>query len=163
MRGYVLALLLAMLLALATAVPGFAAEEPVGGDGEIQPQVAGGDPVPGGKYPFVAALLDKTWPGSDYRQQFCGGTLIDEDSVLTAAHCVEGVLPAQLEVVGRTVLDSDEGQKRNVAALTTHPQNKSYWAPTTTPSSGSKHRLPVSCRSSFPPRPRTLSRPRVGS
>ena len=61
MRGYALALLLAMLLALAAAVPVFAAVEPAPEDeGSIQPQVVGGEPVPGGKYPFVAALRDVT-------------------------------------------------------------------------------------------------------
>ena len=124
MRLYLLALVSATLLALAAAVPVFAAVEPAPEDeGTIQPQVVGGDPVSGGKYPFVAALLDKTRRGSDYQQQFCGGTLIDQDSVLTAAHCVKGALPAQLQVVvGRTLLDSDGGQKRNVAAIVRHPK-----------------------------------------
>lgn len=123
-RLYLLALVSVTLLALAAAVPVFAAVEPAPEDeGTIQPQVVGGDPVSGGKYPFVAALLDKTWRGSDYQQQFCGGTLIDRDSVLTAAHCVKGALPAQLQVVvGRTLLDSDAGQKRNVAAIVRHPK-----------------------------------------
>lgn len=122
MRFYLLALVSATLVALVAAVPVFAAEEPAEGDGEIQPQVVGGDPVSSGKYPFVAALL-ATGQGTDYQKQFCGGTLIDQDSVLTAAHCVKGVLPAQLQVVvGRTVLDSDEGQKRKVAAIVRHPQ-----------------------------------------
>jgi secreted trypsin-like serine protease len=124
-RGYALALLLAMLLALAAAVPVFAVEEPAPEDeGTIQPQIVGGERVPGGKYPFVAALLDTTRPGSDYQEQFCGGTLIDEDSVLTAAHCIDEVLrPAKLQVVvGRTALDSDQGQKRGVTSVTPHPR-----------------------------------------
>ena len=124
-RGYALALLLAMLLALAAAVPVFAAEEPAPEDeGTIQPQIVGGEPVPGGKYPFVAALLDTRTRGSDYQKQFCGGTLIDQDSVLTAAHCVDEVpRPARLQVVvGRTTLDSDQGQKRGVTAIARHPR-----------------------------------------
>ena len=77
MRLYLLALVSATLLALVAAVPVFAAEEPAGEDGGIiQPQVVGGEPVPGGKYPFVAALLYKS-PGNDHHDQFCGGTLID--------------------------------------------------------------------------------------
>jgi len=123
-RGYALALLLALLLALATAVPVFAAEEPApAGEGTIQPQVVGGDPVQEGKYGFVAALLDTTRTGSDYQKQCCGGTLIDQDSALTAGHGGEGTWPRQLQVVvGRTVLDSDRGQKRSVTAIARHPQ-----------------------------------------
>merc|ERR1711899_631372 len=33
------------------------------------------------EYPFMAALMNK-------RRQFCGGSLIDENHILTAAHCV---------------------------------------------------------------------------
>lgn len=122
--GYLLALLLAMLLAFGTVVPVFAAEEPAEGDGEIvQPQVVGGEPVPDGKYKFVAALRDITRGNTVYQQQFCGGTLIDRNSVLTAAHCVQGVTPWQLRVtVGRTVLKSSQGQGRRVTAVFLHPR-----------------------------------------
>jgi secreted trypsin-like serine protease len=136
---YLLALVFATLLALGAAVPVFAAEEPTGegttaedstteeDGGGAQPQVVGGDPVREGKYEFVAALLDKTKRGSDYRKQFCGGTLIDQDSVLTAAHCLEGTRAVQVEVVvGRAALDSDDGQKRNVLAIVRHPQYTTF-------------------------------------
>lgn len=122
-RGrYLLAVALALVLGLGAAVPGFAAEETVGAS-ENDPRIVGGDPVPSGKYEFVAALLNATRQGSDYQKQFCGGTLIDRDSVLTAAHCLEGTLPRQVEVVvGRQVLDSDQGQKRRVTAIERHPR-----------------------------------------
>ena len=124
-RGYLLALLFAMLLALGTAVPVFAAEEPSGDDGgTVQPQVVGGDPVPDGKYKFVAALRDITRGNTVYQQQFCGGTLIDRNSILTAAHCLESVTAPQLRVtVGITSLrEPGQGQSRSVEAITRHPR-----------------------------------------
>ncbi|MDQ3317128.1 MAG: trypsin-like serine protease, partial [Actinomycetota bacterium] len=101
-KRYILAMLLAVALSLGAAVPVFAAEE----EQQIQPQIVGGDAVPEGKYKFIAALRDTTRGSTAYEQQFCGGTLIDRNSILTAAHCAEGVTAAQWRVtVGRTVLN----------------------------------------------------------
>lgn len=118
-KRYILAMLLAVALSLGAAVPVFAAEE----EQQIQPQIVGGDAVPDGKYKFVSALRDVTRGNTAYEQQFCGGTLIDRNSILTAAHCVEGVTAAQLRVtVGRTVLNSDQGQTRSVKNIFRHPK-----------------------------------------
>jgi secreted trypsin-like serine protease len=121
---YLLALVLATLLALGAAVPVFAAEEPAEEDGGVaQPQVVGGDSVPDGKYKFMAAIRDVTRGNTVYQQQFCGGTLIDRNSVLTAAHCLETVTAPQLRVsVGITSLrEPSQGQSRRVEAITRHP------------------------------------------
>jgi len=66
--------------------------------GIIMPQIIGGVEAPEGFWPAAVALLyaDRSEP---YDAQFCGGTLIDPDWVLTAAHCVEDVEPEDLEVV----------------------------------------------------------------
>jgi secreted trypsin-like serine protease len=123
---YLLALVFATLLALGAAVPVFAADEPAGEDEvTFQPQVVGGEPVSDGEYEFVATVRDITRGNSVYRQHSCGGTLIDRNSILTAAHCVQGVLPLQLRVtVGRTALNSDQGQSRRVTAIFVHPDYK---------------------------------------
>lgn len=121
---YLLALVLAMLLALGAAVPVFAAEEPAEEDGgTVQPQVVGGTSVPDGKYKFMTALRDITRGNTVREQQFCGGTLIDRNSVLTASHCLETVTPAQLRVtVGITSLKEErQGQTRSVTAIARHP------------------------------------------
>ena len=85
-------------------------------------KIIGGTAVPDGKYKFVAALLNTNFGSTTFQQQFCGGTLIDNNSVLTAAHCVFGESAAPLRVtVGRTVLDSNQGQKRSVSKIFIHP------------------------------------------
>jgi secreted trypsin-like serine protease len=97
--------------------------------GGVSTKVVGGRPVPNGKYPFQAALLAQSFGTNDYERQFCGGSLISPFDVLTAAHCVEffGDEPGQVPlsdlrvVVGRTVLTSNQGQRRQVAALSIHP------------------------------------------
>ena len=122
---WLLALVSAAVLSLGVAVPVFAAPAPgeTPRSTDSDPRVIGGEPVPNGKYEFVTALLDKTRAGTTYDKQFCGGTLIDNNSVLTAAHCVEGVTAVQLQVaVGRTELNSDQGQIRNVSAIQRHPR-----------------------------------------
>jgi secreted trypsin-like serine protease len=86
----------------------------------VSPRIVGGTAVPNGNYPFMVALLDKRKPGGALQKQFCGGTLIDKDSVLTAAHCLyrRGVYDRGIElwvVVGRTVLNQNRGQLRSVA------------------------------------------------
>lgn len=86
-----------------------------------QTKVIGGTDVPNGKYPFVAALRDTRYGSTAYQQQFCGGALIDRDSVLTAAHCVYGKSAAPLQVtVGRTALSSTKGQTRRVSRIFIH-------------------------------------------
>jgi secreted trypsin-like serine protease len=86
------------------------------------PQIIGGDPADPGEYPFMAAILNENRAGTDFDKQYCGGSLIARTWVLTAAHCVDGAPASQLAVaVGRTLLDSDQGARRAVAAVFVHP------------------------------------------
>ena len=89
----------------------------------VSPMIVGGTAVPNGKYPFMAALLDKRRSGDAFDELFCGGTLIDKDSVLTAAHCLVNPKPDKLQVVvGRTALDQNRGQLRSVSRRFIHPR-----------------------------------------
>jgi secreted trypsin-like serine protease len=102
---------IALLLACAAALAADAQD--------YEAQVVGGTAVPDGKYPFVAFVQGRT----DGFKFSCGGSLIDQDSVLTAAHCAKGVRASTMTVtVGRTVLSSDQGQKRHVSRIFVHPR-----------------------------------------
>jgi secreted trypsin-like serine protease len=104
------------------------------------PKIIGGKPAPNGKYRFMAALVNPTRPGTFSDQQFCGGSLIDKNSVLTAGHCVFGdppfappgftQTPQNTQViVGRSVLNSDQGKVRNVKDIYVHPLYKGLGNP----------------------------------
>jgi secreted trypsin-like serine protease len=96
-------------------------------DRRFSGKVVGGTPVPDGKHEFVAALLDVNRGSTEYSQRFCGGALIDNDSILTAAHCVERKSASALRVtVGTAVLGSNRGQKRAVSEVFVHPEWDSY-------------------------------------
>jgi secreted trypsin-like serine protease len=83
------------------------------------PRILGGTEVPDGKYPFMAYIEIEMSGGS---LGACGGTLIDQDSVLTAAHCLENAANVNL-VVGRTVLSNqNQGEIRSVPDAFIHPR-----------------------------------------
>jgi len=122
-RYLLAALALALVVGLGAAVPVLAQNE----GGTIGPQVVGGTPVPNGKYPFMTSIQADTSKRPPYKEHFCGGTLIDRDSVMTAAHCVVFIgketnnrtldyRDVRLDV-GVTVLNTDQGQRRRIERL----------------------------------------------
>ncbi len=91
----ILGLVFALLpVASATALPEGAELNP---DAEI----IGGTRAGPFEYPFQVALLFHG-VGDRWASQFCGGSLISPDTVLTAGHCVVGARPGDIDILAGT-------------------------------------------------------------
>ncbi len=81
--------------------------------------IVGGREAAVGAWPWQVALMADPSNGNT---QFCGGALIVDDWVLTAAHCVDTWGPGTLYVVaGRHRLSSSDGEALPVSRIILHP------------------------------------------
>ena len=93
------------------------------------PMIVGGtevDPAcPDCKYPFMVSIQ---WTGN-WGGHFCGGSLVREDWVITAAHCMEGENANNLAVkIGLHYISGTTGSEtRGVDQIIIHP-NYSSWS-----------------------------------
>ena len=96
----------------------------VGAPGELagQAKIVGGSKAAEGDYPWMVAIAEKS-AESLFDRQFCGGSLITPNWVLTAAHCMEGETPGGIEVVARLtdLSDSSGAEIRGVRGIFIHP------------------------------------------
>lgn len=100
-----------------------------------QPDIVGGGPANPGEWPWQVALVNGTATGPNYfNDQFCGGSLIHPEWVLTAGHCVTnmsgGVVSASSVdiVAGIHNLSTPTGgyQQRNVSQIIRHPSYDNF-------------------------------------
>lgn len=117
--GMVTAALLAGAVSAPAALAGTGIDPAPAG---AEPRIVGGEQVTTDAYPYAVYLVN------DDGFQFCGGVLIDSDSVLTAAHCAEAVESDKLAVVaGRTDKRTDAGMRVDVSDVWVHPDFEVPW------------------------------------
>ncbi|MBF0450877.1 MAG: trypsin-like serine protease [Candidatus Magnetomorum sp.] len=85
-------------------------------------RIVGGTEVKRAFWPWMAALVERnTSPLSD--AFFCGGILIHPRWMLTAAHCVENLLPYDFEVIlNAHDLETDQGDPYPIRQILIHPE-----------------------------------------
>lgn len=90
--------------------------------GDRDVKILGGAVAAPGQFPWMASLVDAKAERA-ILGAYCGGTVIAPRVVLTAAHCVQGTRPGEMDVViGRTRLSQDDvGERIPVVKILSHP------------------------------------------
>ncbi|GLV34375.1 uncharacterized protein CBL_00302 [Carabus blaptoides fortunei] len=92
---------------------------------EYANRITGGQEARPHQFPYQAGLI-LTVPGND-RKGFCGGTLISENYVLTAAHCVDKMETIEVILGGHRIKEYENTQVRmNCTEFIVHED----WSPT---------------------------------
>lgn len=91
----------------------------------LSPRIVGGTPAEIDDLPWQVALVRGYAPDPE-RSQFCGGTLIAPDLVLTAAHCVDNTIvrkqAARVAVIAGATHYASQGERLGVQAVLVHPE-----------------------------------------
>ena len=84
----------------------------IGFSSYLAPQhtIVGGEDAEDGEFPWQVQLRSS----DSSRSLFCGGSVFNEEWVITAAHCCKGTLPRGIHVVAGGILriEDDEGEEQ---------------------------------------------------
>ena len=88
----------------------------------VTPKIVGGVVAAPSTHPFQIGIVAKRIR-NNFQAQFCGGTLVAERYVVTAAHCIEDVTDAygQIQVLVGTQRLNRSGRRIGVAEVLMHP------------------------------------------
>ncbi len=86
----------------------------------LNARIIGGSLAGAGDNPFQVALLSRSI-ANNYDAQFCGGSLVKANVVVTAAHCVVGASAGQIDVLTGTRSLSSGGTRHAVSSIRIHP------------------------------------------
>ncbi|KZM19972.1 Trypsin [Ascochyta rabiei] len=78
------------------------------------PAIVGGVPAVAGDFPFIVSLQKNG-------AHFCGGSLLDSKTVLTAAHCADGQSTTNLTIRAGSLNRTSGGVTSKVSSLHVHP------------------------------------------
>ena len=90
-----------------------------------RPEIIGGTLAQPNRWPFQAAMLLAAIP-DNYDAQFCGGTVIDEEFIITAAHCADFLPAAEIHVLTGTQSLKSGGTRREVKRIRIHPRYDNF-------------------------------------
>jgi len=82
-------------------------------------RIVGGEEAGRGEFPYIVEIRRTG--------HYCGGSIVNENWIVTAAHCSVATISGYTVVAGEHRLDGSEGseQSRTVAAITNHPDYSS--------------------------------------